>query len=164
MTLNSQIHSLNSDNKSSHNTRCLALGVFDLFHIGHLNYLKFSKAQGSELFVAVASDDLCFENKNTFPIINQHERMAIISALAIVDHVALVPSPIVKTQSTCKWIQAWGVNKVVVGGQWQNSERWNEAADALQAYDIDVMFAPQTPNISSSGIKKKIITSYSDSL
>ena len=80
------------------------------------------------------------------------------------DHVALVPSPIVKTQSTCKWIQAWGVNKVVVGGQWQNSERWNEAADALQAYDIDVMFAPQTPNISSSGIKKKIITSYSDSL
>ena len=112
---------LNSENKSNHNTRCLALGVFDLFHIGHLNYLKFAKAQGSELFVAVAPDDLCFENKKTFPIISQHERMTIVSALAIVDHVALVPSPIIKTQSACRWIKAWGINKVVVGGQWQTT-------------------------------------------
>ncbi|KPH62703.1 adenylyltransferase/cytidyltransferase family protein [Pseudoalteromonas porphyrae] len=155
---------LNSENKSNHNTRCLALGVFDLFHIGHLNYLKFAKAQGSELFVAVAPDDLCFENKKTFPIISQHERMTIVSALAIVDHVALVPSPIIKTQSACRWIKAWGINKVVVGGQWQNSERWNEAANALQAHNIDVMFAPQTPDISSTDIKQKIITYCSEVL
>ncbi len=152
------------DYTSYNNTRCLALGVFDLFHIGHLNYLEFAKAQGNELFVAVAPDELCFENKKAFPTINQHERMTIVNALAVVDYVALVPCPIIETKNACKWIQAWGINKVVVGGQWQNSDRWNKAAVALEAQNIDIIFAPQTANISSSDVKQKIISSYLNNL
>ncbi|MFC6272434.1 adenylyltransferase/cytidyltransferase family protein [Pseudoalteromonas fenneropenaei] len=137
-------------------TRCLALGVFDLFHIGHLNYLAFAKAQGDELLVAVAPDAVCLAKKQALPIINQVERLAIVRALAIVKEAYLLPCPIKETAAACAWIKAWGINKIVVGEQWQGAEQWQRLAEALQDDDITVMFAPKTPSISSTDIKAKI--------
>lgn len=143
---------------SKKSIRCLALGVFDLFHIGHLNYLNFAKTQGDELFVAVASDELCFAKKGRFPIIREQDRLKIIQALDIASYAELLPCPTDKTQEAVKWIKGWGINKVVVGEQWQGSENWVRLEKELEKKQIQVLFAPSTPEVSSSKIKEKVVS------
>ena len=56
-------------------------GVFDMFHIGHLNILRRAKEQCEILIVGVTTDELCFNRKHKYPIINEKERMAIVEAI-----------------------------------------------------------------------------------
>ena len=62
-------------------------GVFDMFHVGHLNILQRAKEQCEYLIVGVTTDELCFQRKNKYPIINQEERKAIVKAIRYVDEV-----------------------------------------------------------------------------
>ncbi|WP_051479866.1 adenylyltransferase/cytidyltransferase family protein [Catenovulum agarivorans] len=142
------------------NHKVLALGVFDLFHVGHLNFLNFAREQGDKLLVGVAPDAMCLKSKGKLPIIEQTQRMAIIQALAIVDEVTLVQSPIIETDNVFNWMLSLDIATVVSGIQWQNSERWNKLIPLLANHNINVAFAPETPNISSSLIKHKISQQY----
>ena len=63
-------------------------GVYDLFHIGHLNLLRNAKAQCDKLIVAVTSDEAA-QYKNKKPFISQEERMEIVKAIRYVDEVVL---------------------------------------------------------------------------
>ena len=56
-------------------------GVFDMFHIGHLNILCRAKEQCERLVVGVTTDALCFSRKEKYPIINEIERVAIVKAI-----------------------------------------------------------------------------------
>ena len=138
------------------NQRVLALGVFDLFHIGHLNFLQFAKQQGHQLIVGIAPDQMCLKSKGKLPVIEQNQRIAIVEALAIVDEVTLVQYPIIQTENAVHWMLSLNIAKVVSGMQWQNTERWNKLIPQLAKHNINVVFAPETPNISSSLIKQKI--------
>ena len=53
-------------------------GVYDMFHIGHLNILRRAKEQCETLVVGVTTDELCYKRKQKYPIINEQERMAIV--------------------------------------------------------------------------------------
>lgn len=64
-------------------------GVYDMFHIGHLNILKRAKEQCEYLIVGVTTDQLCFERKKKYPIINEMERVAIVESIKYVDQVVL---------------------------------------------------------------------------
>ncbi len=62
-------------------------GVYDLFHIGHLNILKNAKSLCDKLIVGVSTDELVKDYKNKTPIIPFHERLEIIRSIKFVDGV-----------------------------------------------------------------------------
>ena len=64
-------------------TRVLASGVFDIIHPGHVHYLEQARALGDELYVIVASDATA--EKKRKPVLDQAARMAVVSALRVVD-------------------------------------------------------------------------------
>lgn len=75
-------------------TIALANGVFDLFHVGHLRYLRGAKALADLLVVAVNSDASArrLGKGPGRPVIPEAERAEILAALACVDHVVLFDS------------------------------------------------------------------------
>ena len=66
-------------------------GVYDMFHIGHLNVIRRAKEQCDYLIVGVSTDELVQKEKGKTPVIPYWERAEIISALKFVDQV--VPQP-----------------------------------------------------------------------
>lgn len=140
----------------SHDTRILASGVFDLFHVGHLRYLQYARAQGSSLVVGVLDDELVWRLKAKRPVIALAQRMEIIAALACVDEVRVQPTSTRDVQAASQWISAWGATRVVVGGMWQGDGTWTELTALLHSQGIAVSYAPATEGISSTDIAAQL--------
>ena len=95
-------------------------GVYDMFHIGHLNILKRAKEQCETLIVGVTTDELCYKRKKKYPIINENDRMSIIAAIRYVDKV--VPQI---DMDKVRQVKEFGVDVVFVGSDWKGTEAWN---------------------------------------
>lgn len=120
-------------------------GVYDMFHIGHLNILKRAKEQCDFLIVGVSTDDLVCDYKGKFPIIPFNERIAIVEAIRFVDKV--VP------QTTMDKYDAWKKYHFDVlfhGSDWKNSDMYNDIIKQLKTVGVDVMFLPHTEGVSST--------------
>jgi cytidyltransferase-like protein len=68
----------------------LVVGVFDLFHIGHLDALRSAAARCDRLVAAVASDDLAARHGHRRPFVPETEREQIVGAVRDVEHVLVV--------------------------------------------------------------------------
>lgn len=126
-------------------------GVFDLFHIGHLNILRKAKERCDYLIVGVSTDECVKSYKNKTPVIPFEQRIAIVDAIKYVDKV--VP------QRTMDKMAAWRelrFDALFHGNDWQNSEMYNKIVGQFQAIGVDVVFLPHTPGISSTGIFEKL--------
>ncbi len=136
--------------------RILATGVFDVFHVGHLRFLQYARQQGTHLTVAVTPDALCFERKGKWPVIAESQRLEIIRGLGWVDRAEYMPSSLELTEVAADWITAWGVDQVVVGGEWAGTPRWQRLASRLVERGTGVVFAPHTQGISSTEIRARL--------
>ena len=126
-------------------------GVFDMFHIGHLNILKRAKEQCEYLIVGVTTDELCFKRKNKYPIINQKDRAEIVASIRYVDKVIF--------QSDMDKIKAVinnNVNAVFVGSDWKDTPQWIEYEKQFKKVNCVVEYLPHTNGISSTFLRKKI--------
>ena len=126
-------------------------GVYDMFHIGHLNLLKRAKEKCEYLIVGVSTDEVVREYKNKTPIIPFSERMAIVEAIRYVDKV--VP------QETMDKIDAWEklhFDVVFHGDDWKGSDMYNEIEKKLNEVGCDMCFLPHTSGVSSTDILKQI--------
>lgn len=136
--------------------RILASGVFDLFHVGHLRYLQYARAQGGSLVVGVLEDEMVWRLKAKYPAIPLAQRMELIRGLACVDEVRVQPTSTRDVQEASQWIPAWGVTKVVVGGMWRGDSAWVTLQALLQPQGISVSYAPATAGISSTAIAEQL--------
>ncbi len=126
-------------------------GVFDLFHVGHLNILKRAKEQCDILIVGVSTDELVRSYKNKTPIIPFEERMSIVGAIKYVDKV--VP------QTNMDKLAAWNefhFDVMFHGDDWKNSEMYNEYEKQFADIGVALVFLPHTQGTSSTAIIKKI--------
>lgn len=126
-------------------------GVFDLFHVGHLNLLKQAKNQCDILIVGVNSDELVLSYKGKKPIINDTERRDIVSSIRYVDK-AVIATTLDKTYA----LRKYKFDVLFIGDDWKGSERWKETETEMSRYGIDVVYLSRTKGISSSEIRDKL--------
>ncbi len=126
-------------------------GVYDMFHIGHLNILKRAKEQCDFLIVGVTTDELCIKNKNKRPIINEEDRVAIVSAIRYVDKVVL-QSDMDKLAA----VKKYNVDVVFVGSDWKGTPSWNEYEKDFAAVGCSVIYLDHTDGISSTILRDRL--------
>lgn len=126
-------------------------GVFDMFHIGHLNILKRAKEQCEKLVVGVTTDELCLERKNKLPVIPYEERAEIVKAIRYVDEV--VPQ---RDMDKLAMVDKIHFDAVFVGSDWQGTDAWNEYERQFNERGVNVVYLPHTDGISSTILRKKI--------
>lgn len=120
-------------------------GVFDLFHIGHLNILKRAKKQCEYLIVGVSTDENVQGYKHKTPVIPFEERIAIIESLKYVDEV--VP------QTSMDKFAAWENLKfeaIFHGDDWKGSKMYEEIERKFNEVGVDMVFFPYTKGTSST--------------
>ena len=126
-------------------------GVYDMFHIGHLNVIRNAKEQCDYLIVGVSTDELVRHEKKKTPVIPYEERTEIVSAIRYVDEV--VP------QINKDKMQAWGkyhFDKMFVGSDWKGTPQWNEYERQFKAIGVEIVYLPHTDGISSTKLTEVI--------
>lgn len=126
-------------------------GVYDMFHIGHLNILKRAKEQCETLIVGVTTDELCYKRKKKYPIINENDRMSIIAAIRYVDKV--VPQI---DMDKVRQVKEFGVDVVFVGSDWKGTEAWNNYEREFAKIGCKVVYLDHTDGISSTILREKL--------
>ncbi len=126
-------------------------GVFDLFHIGHLNILRRAKEQCEHLIVAVSTDEVVESYKHKRPVIPFEERRAIVEAIRYVDEV--VP------QSSMDKFAAWEkyhFDAIFHGDDWKGSSMYDDIEKKLASVGCEMVFLPHTDGTSSTLLTKKL--------
>lgn len=129
-------------------------GVFDLFHVGHLNLLERCKEQCEYLIVAVCGDDYVRNVKHTVPIYPESDRVRIISALKCVDEVVLIS--IEEVEDKMLALDKFKFDVLFSGDDWKGSERYKRTEKQFAELGASIEYLPYTVGISSSMIKEKI--------
>lgn len=120
-------------------------GVYDMFHIGHLNLIKHAKEQCDKLIVGVNTDNLVEQYKSRTTVIPEKERVEIIRNLKDVDEALLVD-----TLDKLTLYKRLSFDVVFIGSDWKGTVRWEDTEKALAAHGVDVVYLPYTPNVSST--------------
>ena len=126
-------------------------GVFDMFHIGHLNILRRAKEQCEYLIVGVSTDELVQEYKNKTPIIPFEERAEIVQSIDCVDKVV--------AQVDRDKFGAWRELKfdvMFVGDDWKGKPLFVEVEKKLKEVGVDVVYFPYTKDTSSTILREKL--------
>ena len=125
-----------------------AAGVFDLFHIGHLNLLKNARGMCDKLIVGVTTDELVTYKGKT-PTIPFEDRKEIVRSIRYVD--AVVPQYDMDKLTMCKKL---GATILFVGDDWYGTEKWNAYEAEFRKAGIQIIYFPYPRGISSTHISK----------
>lgn len=126
-------------------------GVFDLFHIGHLNILKRAKEMCETLVVGVSTDELVQSYKDKTPAIAFDERVAIVEAIRYVDRV--VPQV---TRDKMVAYESVKFDVMFVGDDWKGSEVFERVEKILNDKGVSVVYFPYTQATSSTLLTKAL--------
>lgn len=125
-------------------------GVYDMFHIGHLNLIKCAKKQCSHLIVAVTTDELA-QYKNIQPVIPFQDRIDIVASIRYVDEAV--------AQVSMDKMAAWEKYKfdvMFVGDDWKGTAKWMQLESDFAKVGVDIVYFPYTKKISSTILREKI--------
>ena len=126
-------------------------GVYDMFHIGHLNILRRAKEQCDYLVVGVSADELVQKVKNKTPIIPFADRCEIVGAIKYVDKVV----PQFDKNKMAAW-EKYHFNKMFVGSDWKGTEAWNRFEEEFKPLGVEIVYLDHTDGISSTILREII--------
>ena len=126
-------------------------GVYDMFHIGHLNILRRAKEQCDYLIVGVSTDELVQHEKNKTPIISFEERCSIVEAIRYVDEVV----PPFDKNKLGAW-EKYKFNKMFVGSDWKGTEAWKRFEEQFRPLGVDIIYLDHTDGISSTILSEQL--------
>lgn len=126
-------------------------GVYDLFHVGHLNLLRNAKGMCDKLIVGVSTDELV-SYKNKKAVIPFSERAEIVRGLRFVDSVI--------AQETMDKFEMWRKLKfdvMFVGDDWHKTEKWDQIEAQFQAVGVRIVYFPYTKGTSSTLLNEVLV-------
>ena len=126
-------------------------GVFDLFHIGHLNILRRAKEQCDYLIVGVSTDELVEQYKHKRPVICFEERCEIVNAIRYVDEVV----PQMDRDKFSAW-ERLRFNRMFVGDDWKGSALFTELEEQFDPLGVEIVYFPYTKETSSTFLKETL--------
>ena len=125
-------------------------GVYDLFHIGHLNLLKNAKGMCDKLIVGVTVDELvAYKGKQS--MIPFEDRIEIVRSCKYVD--AAVPQYDMDKLAACKKL---GASFLFVGDDWYGTEKWQNYEKEFEEAGIKIIYFPYTKGVSSTKINEAL--------
>lgn len=125
-------------------------GVYDLFHIGHLNLLKNAKGLCDKLIVGVTVDELvAYKGKQA--MIPFEDRIEIVRSIKYVD--AAVPQYDMDKLAACKKL---GATILFVGDDWYATEKWQDYEKQFEDEGIKIVYFPYTKGVSSTKINEAL--------
>lgn len=130
-------------------------GVYDMFHIGHLNLIQRAKKECDYLIVGVSTDELVEREKHKTPVIPYEERAAIVQALRDVDQVV----PQTDKNKLDAW-QRFRFDKMFVGSDWEGTPQWKGYEAQLEPLGVQIVYLAHTDGISSTeltGVIKSLL-------
>ena len=125
-------------------------GVFDLFHVGHLNMLKNAKAMCDKLIVGVTVDELV-SYKHKKAVIPFEERLEIVRSIEYVD--VAIP------QTSMNKFVAWEKLKfdvMFVGDDWYGTDKWRDYEKQFNEVGVRIIYFPYTKGTSSTLINQTL--------
>jgi glycerol-3-phosphate cytidylyltransferase len=126
-------------------------GVFDMFHVGHLNILQRAKEQCEYLIVGVSTDELVISYKNKKPVIPYNERKQIIESIKYVDKVV----PQINRDKFAAW-ESQQFDVMLVGDDWKGDSLFNEVEQKLNKVGAEIVYFPYTQGVSSTLLRTKL--------
>lgn len=126
-------------------------GVFDLFHVGHLNVLRQARELCDVLVAGVVSDEVCTSVKGVAPFVPLEERIAVVDAIGIVDATY--------AELTTDKVDAWhevGFQRLFKGDDWKGTERGLALEGRLAPHGVEVVYFPYTVHTSSTHLRALI--------
>ncbi len=133
-------------------------GVFDLFHIGHINLLKNAKGMCDKLIVGVTIDELvAYKGKKA--LIPFEDRIEVVRSCKYVD--AAVPQYDMDKLAACKKL---GAKYLFVGDDWYGTEKWKKYEEDFAKEGIQIVYFPYTQGVSSTKIREALDTVRRDDL
>lgn len=127
-------------------------GVYDMFHVGHLNMIEQAKKTCDYLIVGVHGDTVVEEYKHRIPVINENDRCRIVQAVKGVDKAVIN-----RFRDKIKLWELYHFDVVYIGDDWKGTERWNNFEKELGKLGVDVVYVPYTKGISTTEIREKIM-------
>mgnify|MGYP001340897201 CR=1 FL=1 len=124
-------------------------GVYDLFHVGHLNILENAKSLCDKLIVGVTTDELVKDYKGKATVIPFSERIRIVKSMKYVDGV--VP------QNSMDKMDMWKRVKfdiMFVGDDWYATKKWGDLDKEFRKHGVKIIYLPYTKKTSSTKINK----------
>ena len=130
----------------------ITVGVFDLFHVGHLNLFERCKTMCDKLIVAVCGDDYVTDIKHKEPVYSEDQRRRIIAALKCVDE--FIPVTIEETEDKMLLLKNHPFDVLFSGDDWKGSERYLKTESQFADLGVSIEYLPYTKGVSTTGIKE----------
>ncbi|MCW2526762.1 MAG: glycerol-3-phosphate cytidylyltransferase [Pseudonocardiales bacterium] len=126
-------------------------GVYDMFHVGHLNILRNARAQCDHLIVGVTTDEMSESRKGKRPVVPTAERMQIVESIRFVDQVV--------AQTSSDKMQAWRDNRfdvMFVGDDWKGTPTWDALEAEFAELGVEIVYFPYTTHTSSTMLRRAL--------
>ena len=126
-------------------------GVFDMFHVGHLNILRNARLACDYLIAGVVSDERCLVTKGFSPVIPVAERLDIVRHIRFVDEAVIEDVP--------EKVQMWErlhFDLIVKGDDWRNTAKGDKLEADFRPLGVDVLYLPYTLHTSSTLLRQAI--------
>ena len=126
-------------------------GVFDLFHIGHLNALRQARDHCDVLVAGIVADEVCEAVKGFRPFVPLEERLQIVDSLRLVDATY--------AETTTDKLDAWkqvGFHRIFKGDDWRGTPQGLALEERLATVDVEVVYFPYTMHTSSTALRRAI--------